>query len=196
MGKINNYASATPTLSDKVIGTDADNNNETVNFELSEILSLSARAQFVNHIGGLPTPTTSTAVTSLTWASQSSFNVGFVISSATEITSSVSGVFNFRVEYCLTKSSLPISSPYVVGVELIINGAVVSGSRRMSNVTVNALQIPCVFNIAASVSAGDVILFNIRASDNTLSGYFTGHHNVTGGSGGGVPAHLLLITQI
>ena len=43
MGYIANYAQATaPSLTDKVIGTDVDNNNATKNFTIQDILSLGA----------------------------------------------------------------------------------------------------------------------------------------------------------
>ena len=40
MGKISTYSTATPTLTDKVIGTDTNSNNETNNFTVGSILQL------------------------------------------------------------------------------------------------------------------------------------------------------------
>lgn len=48
MGQISTYGNAsTPTIDDKVIGTDIENENVTKNFEISQILSLLNKAVVV-----------------------------------------------------------------------------------------------------------------------------------------------------
>jgi hypothetical protein len=48
MGQISTYGNAsTPTIDDKVIGTDIENENVTKNFEVSQILSLLNKAVVV-----------------------------------------------------------------------------------------------------------------------------------------------------
>ena len=51
MAKINTYPNVTPTLSDKVLGTNSINNDETVNFLISDIASLIQFGTYVPYTG-------------------------------------------------------------------------------------------------------------------------------------------------
>ena len=51
MAKISTYPNITPTLSDRIIGTDSTNNDETVNFLISDIVSLIQSNAYVPYTG-------------------------------------------------------------------------------------------------------------------------------------------------
>jgi hypothetical protein len=162
MGKINNYANAVPTLSDKIIGTDINDSNATKNFLIEDVLALYGDPIGVCHASFYSTQdqafTGSSGYVTTTFNVADALNSNITVVSNSNITVANAGVYKIDVSLNISNiSASPITSGFVF-IGLGINGTPIQwGSRSMA------------LNLAATPNSWNTIygswMLNLSAND-------------------------------
>lgn len=162
MAKISTYAiDGTPSLSDKVIGTEVANNNETKNYLISDILGLGSTLYTPIAYGSFYDTTTQTAVSgaiatmkyNTTVLSQGVSIVNDGLGNPTEVTFTDAGVYNIQFSAQLQRTSG--GSDASISIWLRLNGSDVTDSNTHLTLKANTNYVVAAWNFFQQVSAGD-----------------------------------------
>jgi hypothetical protein len=189
MGLINNYAEATPSLSDKLIGTDVSNDNTTSNFLISDVLDLLADPTgavigsfYSNAAQNLPTA--SNDIVTLTLNNTESYNSGFSFQAAStsNIICENTGVYRLTLNLNIDKASSASATPMLLTSEIWLNGAQLPLTKSAVSLVPNTLKLGCNFEFILSLTENDYFYIIFRSDSTFLSGYRlnTGSYTGTG----------------
>ena len=162
MAKISTYAiDGTPSLSDKVIGTEVANNNETKNYLISDILGLGSTLYVPIAYGSFYDTTTQTAVSgaiatmkyNTTSLSNGVSIVNDGLGNPTEITFTDAGVYNIQFSAQLQRTSG--GSDATISIWLSQNGSNVADSTTHLTLKANTNYVVAAWNFFQQVGAGD-----------------------------------------
>ena len=162
MAKISTYAiDGTPSLSDKVIGTEVANNNETKNYLISDILGLGSTLYVPIAYGSFYDTTTQTAVSgaiatmkyNTTSLSNGVSVVNDGLGNPTEITFTDAGVYNIQFSAQLQRTSG--GSDATISIWLSQNGSNVADSTTHLTLKANTNYVVAAWNFFQQVGAGD-----------------------------------------
>jgi len=191
MAKISSYTSVSnPTLSDKLIGTDAANNDATKNFEISALFQL-FNQQYGSY--GSFYDTTDQAASAINTAKAMSFNTtdfsqNVSINSGNQITFANAGLYNIQFSAQLHDTSGGSST---IDIWLSRNGSAVPNSNTKIVMAANTYHVAA-WNFFVDASAGDYYQIMWATSDLDLLIEYeaaTGLHPAT-------PSVILTVNQI
>lgn len=162
MAKISTYAiDGTPSLSDKVIGTEVANNNETKNYLISDILDLGSTLYVPIAYGSFYDTTTQTATSgaiatmkyNTTVLSNGVSIVNDGLGDPTEITFTDAGIYNIQFSAQLQRTSG--GSDATISIWLRQNGSNVADSTTHLTLKANTNYVVAAWNFFQQVGAGD-----------------------------------------
>jgi hypothetical protein len=162
MAKISTYAiDGNPSLSDKVIGTEVANNNETKNYLISDILSLGSTLYTPIAYGSFYDTTTQTATTSTiatmkyntTVLSQGVSVVNDGLGNPTQITFANAGLYNLQFSAQLQRTSG--GSDATISIWFRLNGTDIPASTTHLTLKANTNYVVASWNFFQQVAAGN-----------------------------------------
>lgn len=185
MGKISTYSTATPTLTDKVIGTDTNSNNETNNFTLSSILalkqiSLTSVLTAVDTTNQAPS-STDTLLQVKFGGAQKTASDPVMLDALGNITFNQAGIYLFN-GYANFERQGSSGGVAVVLFRALINNIQV-GPTKGVELSATGIMIPYELTLPIQVNAGDILTWEIMrdSSGNNDGGLYT-HTNLGGWS--------------